>query len=336
MHKLLIAPIQLKSLRERPKDIPLFAALFSSAAAQRIPGPPKQFSEEAIRCLEEHAWPGNLPELESVIYRSVLFTQSLKIERQNILFDPVLPEKHQEQAPCPDNTESVPMQPEDSSLSVAIAPLDLSIAHLVAELSHEIKNPLVAVKTFIQLFPAHMNDPEFLSEFFSIAEKSTDRIDYLTERMLEFAKLSEPRVDNVSLVSVLREILKNLDAAGAKLQVEWSQQSFEQLCAVRADFEQLRYALENILLHIAHNSSVGGQVKIVSDISDRTTAITFSYASDKNVQGLAFLNARGERISDLSGLDLFLAQQILQKNSISCTKHHANGTTIITIQLSKV
>jgi hypothetical protein len=336
MHKLLIAPIQLKSLRERQKDIPLFAALFSSAATQRIPGPSKQFSEDAIRCLEEHSWPGNLPELESVIYRSVYFAQSQKIERQNILFAPALPEQLQEKPPCTNNTESVPMQQEHSSLSVAIAPLDLSIAHLVAELSHEIKNPLVAVKTFIQLFPAHMNDPEFLSEFFSIAEKSTDRIDYLTERMLEFAKLSEPRFVNVSLVSVLREILKNLDAAGAKLQAEWSQQIFEQLCAVRADFEQLRYALENILLHIAHNIKDGGQVKIASEESASAASVKFSYASDKYVQGLAFHNAKGDRISDLNGLDLFLAQQVLQINLISCTKHHANGHTIITIQLSRV
>jgi len=225
---------------------------------------------------------------------------------------------------------------EHASASVQTAPLELSIAHLVAELSHEIKNPLVAIKTFIQLFPGHMNDPEFLSEFFSIAEKSTDRIDYLTERMLEFAKLSEPRFDNISLVSALQEAFKNIEAAGPKLHIAWNPESLEQIPKVRADFEQLRYSLENILLYIAHNTPDGRPVEIAPGANTDAAAVTFSYASDKNVQGLAFHNAKGDRISDLSGLDLFLAQQVLQKNSISCTKHHANGQTIITIQLFRL
>ena len=216
------------------------------------------------------------------------------------------------------------------------APLELSILHLVAELSHEIKNPLVAIKTFIQLFPGHMNDPEFLSEFFSIAEKSTDRIDYLTERMLEFAKLGEPQFDTVSLVAVLRESLKNIEAAGCKLPVAWNPESLEHTPKIRADFEHLRYALENIFLHIAYNTPDGRQVDIAPATGADAAAVTLSYASDKTVQGLAFHNAKGDWISDLNGLDLFLAQQVLQKNSISCTKHHANGNTTITIQLSRI
>jgi light-regulated signal transduction histidine kinase (bacteriophytochrome) len=219
---------------------------------------------------------------------------------------------------------------------VQTAPLELSIAHLVAELSHEIKNPLVAIKTFIQLFPGHMNDPEFLSEFFSIAEKSTDRIDYLTERMLEFAKLGAPCFDDVSFASVLQEVFKNIEAAGSKLPIAWNPETLAQVPKVRADFQQLRYSLENILLYIAHNTRDGSPVEIAPAAGAQAPAVAFSYASDKNVQGLAFLNDKGDRINDLSGLDLFLAQQVLQKNLISCTKHHANGNTIITIQLSRI
>jgi hypothetical protein len=181
-----------------------------------------------------------------------------------------------------------------------------------------------------------MNDPEFLSEFFSIAEKSTDRIDYLTERMLEFAKLSAPHFDDVSFVSVLQEAFKNIEAAGPKLHIAWNPESLEQIPKVRADFEQLRYSLENILLYIAHNTPDGRPVEIAPGGNADAAALTFSYASNKNVQGLAFHNAKGDRISDLSGLDLFLAQQVLQKNSISCTKHHGNGQTLITIQLSRI
>jgi hypothetical protein len=137
-------------------------------------------------------------------------------------------------------------------------------------------------------------------------------------------------------VSALQEAFKNIEAAGPKLHIAWNPESLEQIPKVRVDFEQLRYSLENILLHIAHNTPDGRHVEIAPGANADATALTFSYASNKNVQGLAFLNANGVRISDLQGLDLFLAQQVLQKNSISCTKHHANGHTIITIQLARL
>jgi len=160
--------------------------------------------------------------------------------------------------------------------------------------------------------------------------------DLLEHVMLEFAKLSEPRFNSISLVSVLREAFKNIESAGFKLHISWNPEGLEQIPKLHADFEQLRYSVENILLYIAHNTPDGHQMQIAPESSADAAAVTFSYASDKNVQGLAFLNANGDRIRDLNGLDLFLAQQVLQKNLISCTKHHANGNTIITIQLSRM
>jgi DNA-binding NtrC family response regulator len=100
LYKLTIAPILLKPLRERRKDIPLLAETFIKACGQRLPGPPKQFCDDAINCLLEHSWPGNLPELESVIYRSVLFSSALNLERQNILFTPALPESLSAEIEC--------------------------------------------------------------------------------------------------------------------------------------------------------------------------------------------------------------------------------------------
>jgi hypothetical protein len=336
LYKLSIAPIQLKPLRERRNDIPLIADTFIKACAQRLPVSSKQFSDDAIKCLQEHSWPGNLPELESVIYRSILFSSAPNLERQNILFSPTLPKLLSAETLPAQSSAVVSMPQEHATASAQTAPLELSIAHLVAELSHEIKNPLVAIKTFIQLVPGHMNDPEFLSEFFSIAEKSTDRIDYLTERMLEFAKLGAPCFDDVSLVSVLQETFKNIEAVGSKLPIAWNPESLAQVPKVRTDFQQLRYSLENILLYIAHNTPDGRPVEIAPAAGAHAPAVAFSYASDKNVQGLAFHNDKGDRINDLNGLDLFLAQQVLQKNLISCTKHHAHGNTVITVQLCRI
>ena len=142
--------------------------------------------------------------------------------------------------------------------SSAGSTLELSIANLVAELSHEIKNPLVAIKTFIQLLPGHINDPEFLSDFFGVAATSIDRIDYLTERMLEFAKLSQPRAMSIQLAAVLQEVMKQNwlpDAAPPDQLEPWMH--LQHIPSLDADQEQVCYALENILFHIAHNAPAG-------------------------------------------------------------------------------
>ncbi len=61
---------------------------------------------------------------------------------------------------------------------------------LGANLAHEIRNPLVALKTFAQLLPERHHDPEFRDEFSKLLQKEVGRIESLTEQLL---KLSTPR-----------------------------------------------------------------------------------------------------------------------------------------------
>jgi signal transduction histidine kinase len=242
----------------------------------------------------------------------------------------------QRTVPADDATTLVPQQdPLPEHQVTAGSTLELSIANLVAELSHEIKNPLVAIKTFIQLLPGHINDPEFLSDFFGVAATSIDRIDYLTERMLEFAKLSQPRAMSIQLAAVLQEVMKKIGSLTPPLQINWNHDAFEHIPSLDADQEQVCYALENILFHIAHNAPAGQMVEFSVDETPATIALSMSYAGEKQAQGLAFSSAQGEMISDLNGLDLFLAHQVLQKNAIRCTKDTEHTKTIITIQFPR-
>ena len=71
-YRLNVFPITVPPLRDRPHDIPLLAAHFVRASAERngriVPG----LSPEAERLLMSRAWKGNVRELENVIERAVL------------------------------------------------------------------------------------------------------------------------------------------------------------------------------------------------------------------------------------------------------------------------
>jgi len=62
-----------------------------------------------------------------------------------------------------------------------------TVGLLGASLAHEIRNPLVSIKTFVQLLPTHYQDPRFREKFFHLIGSEVTRIDQLTEQLLDLA-----------------------------------------------------------------------------------------------------------------------------------------------------
>ena len=62
-----------------------------------------------------------------------------------------------------------------------------TVGLLGASLAHEIRNPLVTIKTFVQLLPKHHADPVFREKFFRLIGDEVTRIDRLTEQLLDLA-----------------------------------------------------------------------------------------------------------------------------------------------------
>jgi signal transduction histidine kinase len=52
---------------------------------------------------------------------------------------------------------------------------------------HEVRNPLVSVKTFLQLLPERRDDPEFLQSFLDVAGDELVRIERLLDLVLDHA-----------------------------------------------------------------------------------------------------------------------------------------------------
>jgi len=71
--------IHLPPLRERKEDIPRLAAYFLAAHARRYRKNVHGFEAPAMRMLVENAWQGNVRELNHVIERSVLLSQTDQI-----------------------------------------------------------------------------------------------------------------------------------------------------------------------------------------------------------------------------------------------------------------
>jgi DNA-binding NtrC family response regulator len=83
-YRLNVLPIQLPSLKQRKKDIPLLIDHFLKINAKRSGKPAKTFSKEAIKALTEYDWPGNVRELQNLVERCFTISMDSVIQLQDI------------------------------------------------------------------------------------------------------------------------------------------------------------------------------------------------------------------------------------------------------------
>jgi DNA-binding NtrC family response regulator len=72
--------IHLPALRDRREDIPLLANHFLQKYAQRYARPVAGFEPQAMQLMLDHPWPGNVREVDHVVQRAVLMSQSTLVK----------------------------------------------------------------------------------------------------------------------------------------------------------------------------------------------------------------------------------------------------------------
>ncbi len=84
-YRLNVFPVTIPSLRERATDIPALARYFlkrfSALEGKRL----RSISPEALRLLGEYEWPGNIRQLENMIFRAVVLTDGEQLESADLL-----------------------------------------------------------------------------------------------------------------------------------------------------------------------------------------------------------------------------------------------------------
>jgi nitrogen-specific signal transduction histidine kinase len=79
---------------------------------------------------------------------------------------------------------------------------------LAASMSHEIRNPLVAIKTFAQLLPERFDDPDFRKDFNEIVVQEIDRLDKIITQINNFAHPSELVMKPIDLRAAVRKAIE--------------------------------------------------------------------------------------------------------------------------------
>ncbi|TXD82037.1 sigma-54-dependent Fis family transcriptional regulator [Subsaximicrobium wynnwilliamsii] len=75
-HRLAVILIQVPALNDRRADIPMLIAHFSAKIAEEQGNTKKEFTDEAIKLLQEYDWTGNIRELRNVVERLIILGEA--------------------------------------------------------------------------------------------------------------------------------------------------------------------------------------------------------------------------------------------------------------------
>jgi signal transduction histidine kinase len=135
-----------------------------------------------------------------------------------------------------------------------------SLGTLTAGLAHEIRNPLVAIKTFTHLLPERIDDQEFRDKFLHIASGEVDRISSLVTELLDFARTSDPKLEMENINIILDGMILLVSTEANKKQINVIKTYDSNLPSVQIDREQMKQVFLNILLNAIEATPEKGKI----------------------------------------------------------------------------
>jgi nitrogen-specific signal transduction histidine kinase len=145
-----------------------------------------------------------------------------------------------------------------------------SLGTLSAGMAHEIKNPLVSIKTFAQLLPERYQDSDFRDTFSNLIGHEIDRIDSLVNQLLRFARPAKPVLQPMHVHEVLE---KSLQLVGHRLyqkEIKLTRSWEADVDTIRADADQLEQVFLNFFLNAMDAMNRGGELNVVTEIHAAT------------------------------------------------------------------
>ncbi len=144
-----------------------------------------------------------------------------------------------------------------------------SIEAIASGLIHEIRNPLVGIKTYAQLLPSRGASEEFREMFSRSAGREIGRIDDLLSRFRTMSRASQHPMEMVDLSDPLRDTLETLHAELEDRKIHLRRVGEQTRRPVLGNASQLQQLFLNLCLNAIQAMEPGGELTVrVADLSE--------------------------------------------------------------------
>ncbi len=208
---------------------------------------------------------------------------------------------------------------------------------LTAGLAHEIRNPLVSIKTYFQLLPERHDDREFRERFQKVAANEVDRISRLVEDLLVFARPSNPRFQSVNTHDLLGEVITLIESTaeqqGIELRLDLDDEGYGDILC---DPEQIKQVLLNICQNAFHAVDGAGVLSVRTRFDSAPEGAGFVHIGIED-NGAGMSEGEIEKLftpfyttkASGTGLGLAISKQIVEEHlgSVSVESAPGEGST---------
>lgn len=137
----------------------------------------------------------------------------------------------------------------------------------IGDISHELKTPIFAIQGFIEtLLNGALEDEEVNRDFLRKAMRNVNRLIYLTKDLMEISKLEtgelKSEIEEVYLLEVINDIIESLNYKAEKEGIKLIINEFDRGIMVRADKNQLKQVLINLIENGIKYNVPNGKVEV--------------------------------------------------------------------------
>ncbi|RJR52079.1 MAG: GAF domain-containing protein [Desulfobacteraceae bacterium] len=224
------------------------------------------------------------------------------------------------------------------------------LGNLAARLAHEIKNPMTAIGTFIQLLPKKYDDVEFRSSFYRIAMEETQRVNNLVTELLDLVKTKESHFEPSDLHALIDKMVLLLSPQSKAKNITVFLDFDPRVGEIWMDPEKMKQVILNILANALEFSPDGGRIEVTTRVSNEAERCQ-SVCIEIKDYGIGVPAAVAEKVFDPyfttkhkskmhsgTGLGLFIAHQNVHDlgGSIEVRSGEKEGATfIVTLPLKR-
>jgi two-component system, sporulation sensor kinase E len=204
------------------------------------------------------------------------------------------------------------------------------VGELAAGIAHEIRNPMTALKGFIQLLQGDMKDEQ--SMYFQVILSELDRIDSIVNEFLILAKPQAVKYLKVDIRRIMKETVELLTAQAVMYNVQFQTNFSENLPLIYCEPNQLKKVFVNMIKNAIEVMHKGGKIVIQIESYD-TQTIRISIQD----QGIGISAEKLKRLGEPfyttkdrgTGLGLMVSYKIIEehKGCIQVESQEGVGTT---------